>query len=96
MRVQFKKGKQREFLDLVIKKLNCISLRGILQFGFPVSYNCLKNYYIERRLMSEDFFNDLCYLAKIEKGKLKIKLVEDNWGRVKGGKKSKKKKIKIG
>ena len=86
MRVLFKKHKQREFLDLVIKRLNCISLRGILQFGFKVSYNRLKNYYTERRLLPKDFFDDLCYISKIDKKDFKIVYLEDSWGQVKGGK----------
>lgn len=86
MRIKFKKGKQREFLNLAIKKLNCVSLRGILQFGLGVSYDCLKNYYVERRLMDKDFFEDLCHLSKINVNDLKIDYFEDNWGQVKGGK----------
>ncbi|MEK6936390.1 MAG: hypothetical protein AABW67_06395 [Nanoarchaeota archaeon] len=86
MRILFRKGEQRKFLELVKTKLNCVSIRGILQFGSKVSYDCLKNYYDERRSIPEEFFNDLCYLAKLDSGKLKIKFVEDNWGQVKGGK----------
>ena len=86
MRILFKAGEQRKFLELVKTRLNCVSIRGILQFGSKVSYDCLKNYYTERRLIPEEFFNDLCYLAKLDKGKLKIKIVEDNLGQVKGGK----------
>jgi len=86
MRVLFEKGKQREFLDLAISKLNCVSLRGLLQFGFKASYSSLKNYYSERRLMRNDFFEDLCYLCKINKNILKVRYLDDNWGRVKGGK----------
>lgn len=89
MRIKFKKGKQREFLNLAIKKLNGVSLRGILQFGLDVSYDCLKNYYIERRLMNKDFFEDLCHLSKINFNDLKFDSLEDNWGQIKGGKKGK-------
>jgi hypothetical protein len=89
MRVLFKKGMQRKFLDLVVIRLGCISIRGILQFGFNISYNSLKNYYIERRLMSKDFFEDLCHLIKINKNKFNIKYLNDNWGKVKGGKSKK-------
>jgi len=85
MRVKFRKGEQREFLNLVINKLNCLSLRGLLQFGFNINYDCLKNYYCERRLMPLDFFNDLCYLSKIN-NPFKIVYFNDNWGKVKGGK----------
>ena len=89
MRVKFKSGEQRKFLDLVISRLNCISLRGILERGFDVSYNSLKNYYTERRLLPQDFFKDLCYLAKINVNRLNVEYLKDNWGRVKGGKNGK-------
>lgn len=86
MRIKFQKGKQREFLDLVVKRLNCVSLRGILQFGLDVSYDCLKNYYTERRLLPGDFFDDLCHISRINKGDFNVRYLEDNWGRIKGGK----------
>ena len=89
MRVKFSKGEQRRFLNLVVDRLNCISIRGILQFGFDISYDCLKSYYIERRLMSRDFFEDLCHLAKLKSESFDVEYLEDNWGRVKGGKKGK-------
>ena len=66
-RVKFDKGKQREFLDLVIGKLNSPSLRGLLQFGLETNYENLKNYYSERRLLSRDLFEDMIYLAKLRK-----------------------------
>ena len=86
MRVKFQKGKQRKFFDIVIKKLNCISLRGILQFGLDVSYDCLKNYYTERRLLPKDLFEDLCHISKINKEDLNVIYLKDDWGQVKGGK----------
>jgi hypothetical protein len=89
MRVKFKKKDQRKFLKLVVRKLNCISLRGILQFGFDVSYDNLKGYYGERRLLPKDFFDDLCHVSKINPKSLNVEYVEDNWGQIKGGKKSK-------
>ena len=91
-RVKFRKGMQRKFLDLVINNLNCISLRGILQFGFKINYDCLKNYYIERRLLPKESFEDLCYLAKIDLNDLNFEYLSGNWGRIKGGKKSKRNK----
>ena len=87
-RILFEKGKQREFLDLVVLNLNCISIRGILQFGFEFSYDCLKNYYSERRLIPLGFFESLCHVAKIDKDKLNFKIIEGNYGQIKGGKKS--------
>lgn len=89
MRVKFKKGKQREFLNLAIKRLNCVSLRDILQFGFDISYDCLKNYYNERRLLPKDFFDDLCHISKINKESFNINYLNDNWGQIKGGKNQK-------
>ncbi len=86
MRIFFEKSEQRKFLDLIISKLSCVSLRGLLQFGFDVSYSSLKNYYIERRLLPKRFFDDLCYVAKIDIKGLNIKYLSDNWGRIKGGK----------
>jgi len=86
MRVKFQKGKQRKFLNLVVKRLNCVSIRGILQFGFNISYNSLKNYYTERRLLPKEFFDDLCYVSKLNQKDLNVKYLKDNWGEVKGGK----------
>ncbi|MCH7850946.1 MAG: hypothetical protein IH845_04860 [Nanoarchaeota archaeon] len=91
-RIKFAKHAQKKFLDLGILKLNSPSLRGLLQFGFSIKYSTLKNYYNGTRLISEDFFDDLCEIALIDKSKLKYKYICGNWGQVKGGKKSKKKK----
>ena len=85
MRIKFHKGEQRKFLDLAIERLNCISLRGILQFGFEIKYSTLKSYYIERRLLSKSFFEAICHIAKIDKAKLDFKIVNGNWGQVLGG-----------
>ena len=93
MRIKFKRGKQRKFLDLVVEKLNSPSVRGILQFGFDVPYSSLKNYYNESRLLPEDLFDDLCEIASIDRRELKFEFVEENWGKVKGGKIGKRKKV---
>ena len=90
-RIKFTKGKQREFLDKCIKNLNCISLKGLLQFGLNTNYTNLKNYYIERRLLPKLLFGDLLYLSKINSVSLKIKYIDGNWGQVKGGKIKRKK-----
>jgi len=85
----FKKGGQREFLDLVVSRLNCLSVRGILQFGFEVKYSSLKNYYTERRLLPTGLFENLVHIAKIDRKKLKFEIIDGNWGQVLGGKKGK-------
>lgn len=89
-RIRFKgKNAQRKFFDLVILRLNSPSLRGILQFGLEVNYSTLKNYYVGARLISEDFFNDLCLVSNIRKDEIDFEFLEDNWGKVLGGRKSK-------
>lgn len=88
-RVKFRQGKQRMFLKQVLINLNCPSLRAFMQFGFDVPYSTLKNYYSEQRLLPYNLFNDICFLAKIDKEKLKVVLLEKNWGQSKGGRKSK-------
>ena len=91
MRIRFRKGEQRKFLDLVIERLDAPSLRGVLQFGFGVPYSTLKNYYNESRLLPEDLFDEFCEVARIDKGRLSFEFVEENWGKVKGGKVEKRK-----
>ena len=93
-RIEFKKYNQKKFLKKCIKNLNCLSLRGLLQFGIKTNYNNLKNYYSERRLIPENLFNDLLILSKIESNKLNIKIKKQNWGQINGGKLSKRIKTK--
>ena len=92
-RVIFKSGEQRKFLGLVIKELRCISLRGILQFGFKIPYPTLKNYYIERRLIPKTLFLDICHISKIHPENLNIRYIAGNFGQIKGGKNKIKHKI---
>ncbi len=93
-RVKFDKGKQRKFLDDIVKRLNCVSLRSILQFGFNINYSSLKNYYTERRLLPRGFFENLCRIGKIELKDLNFEFIKGNFGQVKGGKRSKRGKEK--
>ncbi len=86
MRIKFRKGGQRKFLDLVLEKLMSPSLRALGQYGISVKYQTLKSYYAENRTLPEELFEELCRLAGIDKNKLKIKLLEENWGKIKGGK----------
>ena len=88
-RIEFQKGKQKAFLDQCINNLNLTSLTGLLQLGISTNYSNLKNYYSERRNISEDLFQDLIYLAKIKPETLDIKTKPENWGQIKGGKISK-------
>lgn len=91
-KILFKKNKQKQYFKLVIKNLNSTSLRGLLQFGINTNYSALKNYNSQRRLIPRDLFEDLNHLAKINPKKLNIIYLKENWGKVKGGKISKRKK----
>ena len=86
-RVKFKKNGQKRFLKLVLKRLNCPSLRSLNQFGFGISYSTLKNYFSESRTLPENFFKDLCHISKINLKKFNFKYLDGNWGQIKGGKK---------
>jgi hypothetical protein len=87
MRIKFMSGKQREFFDLILEKSNCPSLRE-LSNRVNINYSTVKNYYIERRLLGKELFNNLCILAGLNKNNINYKSVEDNFGQIKGGKKS--------
>lgn len=88
-RVKFRKGQQRKFLKEVLIRINCPSLRELIKRGFDMNYSTLKNYYNESRCMREDFFRSLCEIAKIDCSKLGINYLEENFGQIKGGRKSK-------
>jgi len=90
-RVRFGVGKQREFLDLVRDSLQCVSIRGILQFGFNIPYSTLKSYYNENRLLPRDLFEDLCRVARIDVEGLGVEYLKWNWGLVRGGRLGKRK-----
>jgi len=92
VKVKFKIGKQKQYLKTVIQNLNTPSLRSLLQFGINTTYDSLKNYYTQRRLLPKDLFDDLNHLAKINPKSLNISYLEENWGKVKGGKISKRKR----
>ena len=85
-RVRFQKGKQREFLKLVLESTDCPSLRELINRGFDIPYSTLKNYFNESRSLPEDLFGDLCVFARISKDKFSIDVLNSNWGQIKGGK----------
>lgn len=88
-RVQFPKTQQKKFLQEILAKTNCTSLRELINRGFDIKYSTLKNYSSEKRNLPQDLFNDLCKIAKINPNKLKIKILQENHGQIKGGKISK-------
>ena len=90
MRVLFKdKNGQKKFMKNVLVKTNCPTIRDFEQFGLEVPYSTMKNYFSEDRLLSKDLFDKLLHLSKINQSSLNIIFLEDNWGQVKGGRKSK-------
>jgi len=84
MRIKFQKGQQRKFIQEVLERINCPSLRE-LGNRLGINYSTLKNYFNEERCLPENLFNDLCYISKINKENLKIESLNSNWGQVKGG-----------
>lgn len=90
-RIKFKSGEQRKFFKEVLKKLNCPTLRAFEQFGFNIPYSTMKNYFTEDRTISEQFFNELIFLTKLDKKKFHFEILADNFGQKIGGKKSKRK-----
>jgi len=89
MRIRFKKGEQRKFIKRVIEKINCPSLRELINRGIEVNYSTLKNYYNEERLLSDKLFYELIEISELNKNELDFNIINENWGQVKGGKKSK-------
>ena len=83
---------QRKFLDLCISKLDCLSLRGLLDYGFGVKYDALKSYYANRRLLPRDFFENLLTITELESPEVEV--LGEFWGRRIGGEKSKRKPLK--
>jgi len=88
-RIKFRKGQQRKFLQKVLNNVNSPSLRELAN-RMEINYSSLKNYYSELRLLPDDIFKNLCFLGKISFQELNFERVEESWGQIMGGKKSKK------
>jgi len=88
MRIKFKKGFQKKFLQEVLLKINCPSLRELRKRGFEVSYSSLKNYFTERRNLSLELFEQLLEVSGLNKKDFDYEVLDDNFGQIKGGKKS--------
>lgn len=86
MRVKFQKGMQRKFFEMVLSRAKCPSLRSLISRGFDFSYSTLKSYYSENRTLPENLFIDLCIFASLDRESIKFELLDDNWGKVLGGK----------
>ena len=84
MRIQFQKGKQKEFIEKVMVNLGCPSLSELVNRGIETKISSLKNYYSERRTLY-----DLCEISGFDKNSFSLNFIENNWGQKKGGRKSK-------
>jgi len=91
MRIKFRKGQQRKFLQKILHEINCPSLRELINRGIAIPYSTLKNYSSEKRNLPKELFNDLCTLAKINPTNQNIKYLDKNFGQILGGQKSKRK-----
>ncbi|MEX0920791.1 MAG: hypothetical protein WDZ62_00835 [Candidatus Pacearchaeota archaeon] len=89
MKLKFEKGKQREFIDLVLEATACPTLRELINRGINVGYSSLKNYYVERRKIPLNLFEVLCKISNLNESHFSFEEVPENWGQVKGGKNSK-------
>ena len=89
-RVKFQNGQQREFLKKVITKINCPSLRELINRGIEVNYSTLKNYYNEERCLPEGLFYELIEISGMNRSDFDFEIINDYWGQVKGGRKSRK------
>ena len=88
LRIKFRRSFQRKFIREVIDRVNSPSLRELGR-RLNVNYSTLKNYYNEERSLPKNLFDDMCYVSKMDKERFGIEYINENWGQVKGGKKSK-------
>ncbi len=85
MRIKFKKGYQKKFIDSVLLNSNCPSLRSLISRGFDIPYSTLKSYYNENRTLPEEFFKQMCILAGFKEEDFSFKVLREGWGQVLGG-----------
>lgn len=90
MRIKFPHDQQREFMKKVISRINCPSLRELINRGIEVNYSTLKNYYSEERCLSEELFNELIDISGLNRNEFDFEIIDEHWGQVNGGKKSRK------
>ena len=87
MRIELKKGKQRELI-LLAKKSDDYTWKELAN-ELKINKNYLSNEIAkEKRTMSEECYKKLCKLSKINFNRHIKGHLEDNWGRSKGGKNS--------
>jgi hypothetical protein len=90
-RIKFAKGKQKEFFDKILVSIGSPSIRELGNRLTGINYQTLKNYYSERRLLSDSLFEDLLELSGLKKNDSNFEELGERWGQIKGGKISKRK-----
>jgi len=75
---------QRLFLNYVMQKLQLNLVQ--LAKSARLNYELLKKQHQERLFFEESDFLRLCKLGKIKPSSLEIERLEDNWGKILGGK----------
>jgi hypothetical protein len=86
-RVKFKeKNQQRKFLKKVLVNIACPSIKE-LSNRLEIPYGSLKCYFSEKRLLPTELFEKLCFVSKIDFSKEELVFLNENWGKIKGGKK---------
>lgn len=84
MRIQFQKGKQKEFLSKVKNKSK--TTWENLAKKVNIKKGTLKSYYYEKRTMPKKIVDNLSELFKIKY--YNFRLLPENWGQLKAGKKN--------
>jgi len=94
MRIRLKRGKQQELINLAKQNFKWKKLAEKLNVCEGYLRNELRK---EQRSLSEKTYKQLCKLTNKNFDSFIIKKLDDNWGRAKGGEKSKKiiKEIRI-
>lgn len=84
MRVRFSKETQRMFLKKVMELVGAPTMKELAS-RFGIKYSAMKNYFVDRRLLSQEIFLNM---SKVTGVKIDFNLVPETWGQIKGGKKS--------
>lgn len=84
MRIKFEKEQQKFFLNYAMQKLNC-NLRELSE-RIKVDYERMKKYHQEICFFEDKIFYKICKISGINFKKISFEKLENNWGKVKGGK----------
>lgn len=84
-RVLLLEEKQNDFISRVCKKQ---SLQEFLkEHSLEVPYSTFKKYYYGKFLLPFDLFKNLCKIGNLNVDEIKFRLLDENWGAIKGGQK---------